>query len=169
MLSITVLVVDDNTHMRSILKELLRAMGVANIREASDAVEAFEILKSNEMDLIIADVSMPIIDGVEFTRMLRNNADSANPYVPILIVSGHSERSRVFAARDAGCTEFLVKPITANGLFARIVAIVERPRPFVRTPTFFGPDRRRRTPKDYAGPFRRKDDVPPSETPATES
>jgi hypothetical protein len=65
----------------------------------------------------------------------------------------------VEAARDAGVTEFLAKPITAHTLFSRIAEIVERPRAFVRCDSYFGPDRRRRAIEDYAGPRRRKEDM----------
>jgi DNA-binding response OmpR family regulator len=74
------------------------------------------------------------------------------------MLTGHSERHRVEAARDAGVTEFLAKPITAVNLLTRITEIVERPRAFVRCDSYFGPDRRRRTFEDYAGPWRRADD-----------
>jgi two-component system, chemotaxis family, chemotaxis protein CheY len=74
------------------------------------------------------------------------------------MITGHTEKYRVEAARDAGVTEFLAKPITAHNLFARIAEIVERPRAFVRCDTYFGPDRRRHQIDDYAGPWRRKDD-----------
>jgi hypothetical protein len=64
----------------------------------------------------------------------------------------------VEAARDAGVTEFLVKPITAHSLFSRIAEIIERPRAFVRCEGYFGPDRRRKNIENYAGPWRRHDD-----------
>ena len=59
------------------------------------------------------------------------------------MITGHTEKHRVEAARDAGVTEFLAKPITAHNLFSRIAEIVERPRAFVRCDSYFGPDRRR--------------------------
>jgi DNA-binding response OmpR family regulator len=61
-------------------------------------------------------------------------------------------------ARDVGVTEFLVKPITTQNLCARLAEIVERPRPFVRAESYFGPDRRRKARDNYAGPWRRHDD-----------
>jgi two-component system, chemotaxis family, chemotaxis protein CheY len=158
LLPITVLIVDDNAHMRVIIKELLRAAGVQEIKEASDPIEAFEFLKTVPVDLLLADLSMPIIDGVEFTQMIRTSSDSPNPFLPIIMVTGHSERSRVNAARDAGVNEFLVKPVTAKSLMDRITAVVNHPRSFVRSPTYFGPDRRRRSDPAYSGPRRRKDD-----------
>jgi DNA-binding response OmpR family regulator len=89
---------------------------------------------------------------------VRTSQASPNPYVPIIMVTGHTERPRVEAARDAGVTDFLAKPITVNNLIARLAEIVERPRPFVKCETYFGPDRRRRKMKDFTGPWRRHDD-----------
>jgi DNA-binding response OmpR family regulator len=80
--------------------------------------------------------------------------------VPIIMITGHTERYRVEAARDAGVTEFLAKPVTAHNLFARITEILERPRAFVRCDRYFGPDRRRHHEiENYTGPWRRAEDV----------
>ncbi len=81
---------------------------------------------------------------------------NANPYVAIIMLTGHSEKKRVTAARDAGVTEFLAKPISAKGLYQRIVNVVANPRSFIKTKTYFGPDRRRNTNTSYVGPERRK-------------
>jgi two-component system, chemotaxis family, chemotaxis protein CheY len=157
-LPITVLVVDDNQHMRSILKELLRAVGVKKVKEAEDPVEAFELIKTIPIDLVLVDYAMPIIDGVEFTQMVRTGTDSPNPFLPIVMITGHSERSRVNAARDAGVNEFLVKPVTAKSLIERIQMVVNNPRSFIKSSAYFGPDRRRRKDKNFTGPWRREDD-----------
>ena len=154
---ITILIVDDNQHMRGILKELLRAAGVSDIKEASDPLEAFEYMKSSLIDLLLVDLSMPLMDGVEFIRMVRTNENSPNHFLPIIMITGHSERSRVNAARDAGVNEFLVKPVTAKGLMERLSLIVNRPRNFVKSKQYFGPDRRRRADHNFSGEERRKD------------
>lgn len=154
---ITILIVDDNQHMRGILKELLRAAGVNDIKEASDPVEAFEYMKASSVDLLLVDLAMPLIDGVEFTKMIRTSEDSPNPFLPIIMITGHSERSRVSAARDAGVNEFLVKPVTAKSLIERLTLIVNKPRNFVKSKHYFGPDRRRRPDPNYGGSERRKD------------
>jgi DNA-binding response OmpR family regulator len=72
------------------------------------------------------------------------------------MLTGHSEKKRVTDARDAGVTEFLAKPISAKGLYQRIVNVVANPRPFIKTKTYFGPDRRRNVTSNYVGPDRRK-------------
>jgi DNA-binding response OmpR family regulator len=74
------------------------------------------------------------------------------------MMTGHSEKSRVYEARDAGVTEFLVKPITAKAVLDRIQAVIFHPRPFVKTDGYFGPDRRRTQSGSYNGPMRRVSD-----------
>ena len=152
------LIVEDNAHMRSLLRALLNALGIKDISEAGNGQIAIDLLRERKSDLVLTDLAMKPMDGLEFTRYVRNNDHSPNPFVPIIMISGHTERYRVEAARDAGVTEFLAKPITAHDLFARIAEIVERPRAFVRCNGYFGPDRRRRQNDDYPGPWRRKDD-----------
>jgi DNA-binding response OmpR family regulator len=87
-------------------------------------------------------------------RQVRTAEDSPNPFLPIIMMTGHTERHRIFRARDSGVTEFLAKPITAKQLLMRLTNIIENPRPFVRARGYFGPDRRRRS-EGYQGPERR--------------
>jgi len=72
------------------------------------------------------------------------------------MLTAHSERKRVTAARDAGVTEFMVKPISASALHQRIVNVIANPRRFIKTATYFGPDRRRNNAPGYTGPERRR-------------
>ncbi len=156
--NLKVLIVEDNQHMRTLLKTLLNALGIKQIFEATNGEEAFVILRDRIPDLIMTDLTMKPVDGIAFAREIRMSEDSPNPYVPIIMVTGHTEKHRVEAARDAGVTEFLAKPITAQNIFLHIAEIVERPRPFVRCDNYFGPDRRRKHIEDYAGPWRRRED-----------
>ena len=161
---LTVLVVDDNNYMVSIVKTLLRAFGITRIREASDAMLALDELRMSRIDIIILDCAMPTFDGIEFTRMVRTAKDSANPYVPIIMLTAYTERNRVEEARDAGVTEMLRKPISAFDLYLRLIEVVERPREFVKASGFFGPDRRRRKADAFTGKKKRTADNPESET-----
>ncbi len=156
--SLRVLLVDDNQHMRAIVMTVLNGVGVDQIRETRDGAEALAALREWPADLAIVDFQMFPLDGVEFTRMVRNAPDSRNPYLPIIMMTGHSERYRVMDARDAGVTEFVAKPLTAKAVLERIHAVIYRPRPFVRTPEYFGPDRRRKEDASFAGPWRRATD-----------
>ena len=156
--ALQVLLVDDNQHMRAITSAVLQSAGIRKVREATDGVAALEILREHPVDLVIVDFNMFPLDGVEFTRLVRNSPDSANPYLPIIMMTGHSEKTRVYEARDAGVTEFVVKPITAKAILDRIQAVIFKPRPYVKTDGYFGPDRRRVQSTTYAGPWRRAQD-----------
>ena len=149
-----VLVVDDNKNMRAIIGEALRALGVRKINEAEDGADSLKLLQTAAADLVICDWNMSPIDGIEFTRMLRTASDTKNPYVPVIMLTGHTEYTRVIEARDSGIHEFLAKPISPKSLYRRIVSIIRNPRDFVRTRSYFGPDRRRRA-IDYSSNDRR--------------
>ena len=152
------LVVEDNPHMLELLRTLLNAIGIKKVFLAADGGEAFKQLCENKPDFVLTDLSMKPVDGIEFTKMVRASQDAPNPYVPIVMVTGHTERHRIETARDAGVTEIIAKPITPQGLYSRVAEIVERPRAFVRAQEFFGPDRRRRGNREFSGPWRRHDD-----------
>jgi two-component system, chemotaxis family, chemotaxis protein CheY len=152
------LIVEDNAQMRALLRALLNSAGFKEIAEAAHGQAALDQLRRRKSDLVLSDLAMKPMDGLEFTRHVRNHAQSPNPFVPIIMITGHSEKHRVEAARDAGVTEFLAKPITAQNLFSRIAEIVEHPRAFVRCSGYFGPDRRRHQVENYTGPWRRQED-----------
>jgi two-component system, chemotaxis family, chemotaxis protein CheY len=150
------LVIDDNAHMRRILRTLLHGFGAREVYEAEDGATGLEAFTHYMPDIVLADWVMPIFDGLELTQMIRQPGANANPYVPIIMVSGHSEKKRIVSARDAGVTEFLAKPISAKALYERILNVAANPRPFIKTKTYFGPDRRRDVNATYVGPERRK-------------
>lgn len=157
---IHVLVVDDNKQMRFLVRCLLRAGGISKVTEADTGAKAFDVMRAGTVDLIIVDWKMAPVDGLAFTNMVRRNHDSPSPYVPILMLTAHTETSRVTAARDAGVNGFIKKPISARLLFDRISNVLTDTRMFVRSDAFFGPDRRRGSDPSYAGPFRREGDKP---------
>jgi CheY-like chemotaxis protein len=153
-----ILIVDDNRHMRVMLSEILKAVGVRQIYEAGDGAQALKMMRGQSIDIIMTDLSMQPLDGIDFVRLLRRSPDSPNPMCPVIMITGHSTMTRVHEARNAGVNEFLAKPLTARGVVERITQIVEHPRPYVKTETYFGPDRRRRADPHYPGPFRRDGD-----------
>lgn len=158
--NLSVLIIDDNINMRRIVSTILQALGVAYIYEASDGADGFEAMRSHRPDIVVVDWEMPGIDGIEFTELVRSASDSPNPYVPIIFLTSYSDKAHVVEARDAGATEFLAKPVSAKSVYARIMSIINRPRPFVRSATYFGPCRRRKVDPDYTGAERRTEEVP---------
>ena len=95
------------------------------------------------MDVAVVDYKMTPLNGVEFVRLVRNSPDSPDPFLPVIMLTGHADRRRIDEARDAGVTEFLVKPVTAKALIGRLQGLILTPRPFVKLDGYFGPDRRR--------------------------
>jgi CheY-like chemotaxis protein len=155
-----ILLVDDNHHMRVLLTEILRAIGVKYIFEAADGAEALHLMRQQPIDIVMTDLAMQPLDGIDFVRLVRTSGDSPNPMVPVIMITGHSTMRRVGEARDVGVTEFLSKPVTARGVIERITRVVDHPRSFVRTEKYFGPDRRRHNDPSFNGPYRRASDRP---------
>lgn len=154
----TVLIVDDMAPMLSLVTSILKIFGFKNIHTATNAEDGFEKLCNLNPDIVITDWLMDPYDGIELTKKIRNDKRSPNKFVPVILMTGYSHRMRVEKSRDAGVTEFLMKPFKARDLYNRIEHLIEKPRQFVELSKFFGPDRRRRKPKDYAGPKRREAD-----------
>lgn len=154
-----ILLVDDNPNMRAIVQTMLRSVGIMRISEAENSAQAQMLMRQFNIDIAIVDFRMDGLDGVGFTRLVRHDENSPDPYLPIIMMTGHSERTRVTEARDAGVTEFVTKPIDSASLLKRLEAVIMRPRPFVRSVLYFGPDRRRLGLSDYNGPWRRTTDT----------
>ena len=150
-----IIVVADNPHMRKVVFAILHGFGVHHIVEAACAEEAWALLGDFRPDIIFLDWMMGGMTGVELTRMIRTNVASPDPHVPIIMLTGHTSIEYVREARDAGVTEFLAKPVSAQAILSRLAAVIEHPRAYVRTEGYFGPDRRRRVNEEYRGPERR--------------
>ena len=155
---LSVLVVEDTAPMRKLIISVLETLGVGLVYSAENGETGFEIFRKQNPDIVIADWHMEPVNGIELTKEIRSNPMSANRMAPVVLVTGYSALSRVAQARDAGVTEFLVKPFSANDLAKRIAYVINKPRDFIDCPNYFGPDRRRRKSPDYKGPFRREED-----------
>jgi two-component system chemotaxis response regulator CheY len=151
------LIVDDNVHMLNIVKTLLRGFGALKVLEAKSTNDAFDKIREEAIDIVLLDYEMDDEDGVAFLTRLRRDPKSPAPFMPVIMLTSHSERTRVEAARDAGVSEFCAKPVTAAELLRKIAAVIDSPRAFIRADTYVGPDRRRRDDPEFPGPERRKD------------
>jgi len=150
-----ILVVDDNVHMRKLVVTILKAFGVIQIYEADSGERAWTILRETNPDICVLDWVMEGMSGVDFVKKLRSDPASPNPFVPVIMLSCHTQMERVRQARDAGVNEFIAKPVSVKTMMQRLVAVIESPRPYVRTRGYFGPCRRRRGADEYRGPERR--------------
>jgi CheY-like chemotaxis protein len=152
-----ILAVDDNAHMRKLVVTILQAFGVHHVFEAENGDRAWASLRENNPDVLVLDWMMEGMSGLELARMIRTNPQAPNPFVPIIMLTGYTSLDHVRQARDAGVNEFIAKPVAAKTMMARLVSVIEHPRPFVRTSVYFGPCRRRRTNDEYKGPERRNE------------
>lgn len=137
------LVVDDNAAMRKIVRALLDTFGAETVEEAANGLDALARMKTHPADIVITDCEMPDLNGVDFVKRLRSQVVGPAATAPVIMLTAHAKRPFVVAARDAGVTEFCAKPVTALALWKRIVAVMDKPRPFVKDGGYLGPCRRR--------------------------
>ncbi len=167
--NISILVLDNERKIAGLIQDVLVKLGFSSslIFTAADGYEGIEIMRKRPIDLIITDWELlptkqyqeianntlvrsehgefPPINGASFVRCLRRSPKTPNPFVPVIMLTGPALPNHILYARDAGVNEILMKPIIAEDLAKRIVAVIEQPRDFITCPTYRGPCRRRRT------------------------
>ena len=148
----TIVIADDEKNTREGLRWALERKTL-NIHLAADGEEALQIIRSEPVDILLTDLKMPKLDGMELLARVRQES----PSTEVVMLTGHTHIDQVRQARDAGVNEFLAKPVSVKSLMARLVAVIEQPRPYVRTGVYFGPCRRRRGSNEYHGTERRAD------------
>ena len=119
-----ILVVDDFSTMRRIVKTLLKNIGFTNIDEVDDGNTALPKLKNGKYDLLITDWNMPEMSGLELLNHVRE--DPCLKHLPVLMVTAESKRVQILAAAEAGVNGYVVKPFTADVLKEKIERILER-------------------------------------------
>ena len=152
---LNVLVLEKHVLIRKLLTDVFREFGVPSVQSTADPGTAWAFFQQFPADIILCDWCMEL-DGMEFLDRVRQDPDTPNPFVPVIVVTANTELRHVCTARDHGMTEFLAKPISAQTIYQRICNVIEGNRPFVRANDFFGPDRRRRGAPSPDGPDRRR-------------
>ena len=137
--AIKILIVDDDYHMRKVVRTMLTAIGVREIYDAADGMAGLEAIRAITPDIVILDWEMPQVGGAEFVRSVRSPGTFPVPNVPIIVLSGHGERSCVVEATQLGAHEYLLKPVSTKALFDRLVSVLARPRPMVKIGDYYGP------------------------------
>jgi two-component system, chemotaxis family, chemotaxis protein CheY len=115
------------------------SVGVRTVYEAPDGPSGLELIRSMAPDVVILDWEMPGLDGAGFVRMVRSPATFPLPDVPIIMLTGHGERRRVVEAVSIGVNEFLLKPVSSKALQDRLVSVLAKPRPPVKSGDYYGP------------------------------
>ena len=154
---VKVLVVESSVPMFKLVQGVLSMFGVLehNVYASYSIEDAFQKFRNVKHDLVIVDWLENPDRGIKLARNLRTDKASPNAYVPIIMTAGSGHFNRVIKARDAGISEYLVKPFSAKSLADRIARVIENPRVFVVSESYTGPERRVRT-DGYSGPERRQ-------------
>ncbi|CAL8477456.1 MULTISPECIES: chemotaxis response regulator CheY [Caballeronia] len=119
-----ILVVDDFSTMRRIVRNLLKESGYVNIDEAEDGAAALARLRTGRYDFVISDWNMPVLDGLSMLQEIR--ADASLSRLPVLMVTAEAKRENVIAAAQAGANGYVVKPFTAATLEEKMTSILEK-------------------------------------------
>ena len=119
-----ILIVDDFSTMRRIIKNLLRDLGFSNTHEADDGVTALPMLRSGDYDFLITEWNMPGMSGIDLLRAVR--ADDKLASLPVLMVTAEAKRDQIIEAAQAGVNGYVVKPFTAQALQEKIEKVFER-------------------------------------------
>ena len=122
--NMTILVVDDFSTMRRIIKNILRQLGFSNIHEADDGTTAWETLNKTKIDFVISDWNMPNMPGIELLRKVRGSEEFAN--LPFLMVTAEAQQENIIEAVQAKVSNYIVKPITAETLGQKIDKIFDK-------------------------------------------
>lgn len=122
--NIKILIVDDFSTMRRIVKNLLNDLGFFNTSEADDGTTALEELRKAKYDLIITDWNMPGMAGIDLLKQVR--ADAALNKIPVLMVTAEAKREQIIEAAQAGVNGYVIKPFTAGTLAEKLGKIFER-------------------------------------------
>ena len=134
-----VVVVDDEHYMRKVVRTMLMSIGVRQVHEAPDGPAGLDVIRAVAPDVVILDWQMPGLDGPAFVRIVRSPETFPYPDVPIIMLTGHGERSRVVEAVKIGVNEFLLKPVSVKALQDRMTSVLTRPREIVRSGDYYGP------------------------------
>lgn len=119
-----ILVVDDFSTMRRIIKNLLKDLGFTNIQEADDGNTALPMLQQGDFDFVVTDWNMPGMQGIDLLRAIR--ADESLKHTPVLMVTAEAKKEQIVAAAQAGVNGYVVKPFTAATLKEKLTKIFER-------------------------------------------
>ena len=119
-----VLVVDDFSTMRRIVKNLLRDLGFTNIQEADDGSTALPMLQGGDFDFVVTDWNMPGMQGIDLLKAIR--ADASLAHIPVLMVTAEAKKEQIVMAAQAGVNGYIVKPFTAATLDEKLQKIFER-------------------------------------------
>jgi CheY-like chemotaxis protein len=138
-----ILIVDGNAYMRRLTRMMLMNLGAKSVTEAADGLAALEAIRNRDPDVMVLEWDMPVLSGMEVTRIVRSPGVFPRPNLPIIMLTNRADRSYVIEALRAGVHEFLIKPTSPKALRDRLMSIVFKPRPMMQLGEHYVPKPRR--------------------------
>lgn len=141
---LNILIVDSNTYMRRLTRTMLMNLGAKQVMEAADGLAGLETIRTCDPDVMLLEMEMPVLDGMEVMRIVRSPGVFPRPNLPIIMLTARGNRTQVVQALRAGAHEYLVKPTSPKALRDRLTSIVLNPRPMVKLGDYYVPEPRRK-------------------------
>ncbi|UUX52000.1 response regulator [Nisaea acidiphila] len=156
--NLRVMVVEDDKPTRMLTRTFLEHLGFSDVIERENAAQALNDVTRRHFDLIVTDLEMEPMNGLDLLLRVRRDANVTNPYVPVILITQHSDRDSVLRARDFGASAFVAKPVNFENLKRTVAAVLADKRPFVQCDAYSGPDRRRKDKLPKDGRYQRESD-----------
>lgn len=137
-----ILLLSDKNHGAQTLRSVLSIAGVSRIIGVEEPCRAMDLLSMEHFDAVFVNEAAGMVDDLTVAQAVRSKPGILNPLVPVFVFQEHARRRQVEKARDTGATDFLTCPISPRTVMAKLTAAITAPRPFIKAPGFFGPDRR---------------------------
>ncbi|HWA00326.1 MAG TPA: response regulator [Caulobacterales bacterium] len=151
----TFLICDENQHARRLIVDVLASANFDRVQQARTGSELLKKTVEYQPRVVITSSRIPDLSGLEYTRKIRAGYESVSRSQSIIVMTNTPTEAFLFAARESGVDEMLVRPFTGAALLARVEAVLLRPRRLIESLNYVGPCRRRRMLDDYAGVMRR--------------
>lgn len=164
---VRILIGDPDERVSSLIYNVLRSFGFDQIDVVKDGQQMLHVLLNKDVDLMVSEWDLQGMDGIRLIQLIRSESNQRwQRDLPAIILTGKADLESVRKARDAGYTEFVAKPFSAKSVSTRLLQMIDNPRPFVVSPVFNGPCRRRRTIPDFDGTLERRGKQQAADKPA---
>lgn len=153
--ALNIMLLSEKNHAAQTLRSVLTLAGITRITGLDDSRRAIDILTMDNYDAVFCDEKIAPVGGQSFALAVRRLPGILNPLIPVFVFHEQARRRSVEAARDTGASDFLTCPISPKTVMTKLEAAILNPRPFIKSPDYFGPDRRARQRPVWTGDERR--------------
>ncbi len=153
--TLRILLLSDKSHVALTMRSVLQLTGITRITGVDDSLRAIELLTMDHFEAVFCSESSEAVQDLSFPMAVRRVAGVIDPLMPVFVFQENARRRQVEAARDTGATDFLTCPVSPRTVKAKLEAAILNPRPFIKAPDYFGPDRRAKARPAWHGEERR--------------